>query len=76
LFFQLCAGRTGRGTKPPPQFGHTFIRTSSTQAAQKVHSNVQMRAFVAFGGSAVLQCSQVGRSSSMQFLSSAAWVNH
>jgi hypothetical protein len=36
--FQFLAGRIGRGTKPPPQFGHTLPRTCSTQAAQKVHS--------------------------------------
>ena len=30
--------RIGRGTKPPPQLGHTLLRTSSTQPAQKVHS--------------------------------------
>jgi len=36
--FQLFKGRTGRATKPPPQLGHTFSKTSSTQVAQKVHS--------------------------------------
>ena len=36
--FQLFKGRTGRATKPPPQLGHTFPKTSSTQVAQKVHS--------------------------------------
>jgi hypothetical protein len=29
--FQLRAGRTGLGTKLPPQFGHTFISIVSTQ---------------------------------------------
>ena len=36
--FQFLDGRTGLGTKPPPQFGQTFPRTLSTHAAQKVHS--------------------------------------
>ena len=31
-------GRLGLGAKPPPQFGQTFSRTLSTQAAQNVHS--------------------------------------
>jgi hypothetical protein len=30
-----CAGRTGRRAKPPPQFGHTFDRTLSTQSRQR-----------------------------------------
>ena len=36
--FQFFDGLMGRGTNPPPQFGHTFPRTSSTHAAQNVHS--------------------------------------
>src|SRR4029077_3083122 len=32
------AGRIGRGTKPPPQLGHTLSSLPSTQSAQKVHS--------------------------------------
>src|SRR5512146_2762339 len=55
----------GLGTNPPPQFGHTLPRMFSTQAAQNVHSNVQMRASGESGGNATLQCSQVGLSSSM-----------
>src|SRR5262252_4067884 len=55
----------GRGTNPPPQFGQTFPSTPSTQGAQNVHSNEQMRASVESGGNGSLQCSQVGRSSSM-----------
>jgi hypothetical protein len=31
------AGLTGRGMKPPPQFGQTF-RSRSTQAVHQVHS--------------------------------------
>jgi hypothetical protein len=38
LFFQFREGRTGRCTNPPPQFGQTFFRTLSAQAAQNVHS--------------------------------------
>jgi hypothetical protein len=38
LPFQLVVGRTGLGTKPPPQFGQTLKRTVSTQLAQNVHS--------------------------------------
>jgi hypothetical protein len=36
--FQFLDGLIGLGTNPPPQFGQTFCRTPSTQAAQKVHS--------------------------------------
>jgi hypothetical protein len=36
--FQLVDGLTGLGTNPPPQFGQTFSRTSSTHVAQNVHS--------------------------------------
>ena len=32
------AGRIGRGTKPPPQFGHTLCNLPLTQSAQNVHS--------------------------------------
>jgi len=64
-FFQLCDGRIGRGTNPPPQLGHTLPSTVSTQAAQNVHSYEQMRASSDTAGSALLQCSQVGRNSSM-----------
>jgi hypothetical protein len=64
-FFQSFDGRIGRAVKPPPQFGQTLPNTPSAHVAQNVHSNEQMRACVASGGSAVLQCSQVGRSSSI-----------
>jgi hypothetical protein len=57
------AGRIGRGTKPPPQFGQTLESLSSTQSAQNVHSNVQMRASVDDGGKSISQYSQLGRSS-------------
>src|ERR1700730_2920005 len=57
------AGRIGRGSKPPPQFGQTLNSTLSTQSAQKVHSKVQMRASVAAGGRSRSQHSQFGRNS-------------
>ncbi len=63
-FFQFLEGRIGRGTNPPPQLGQTLPRTTSTQSAQNVHSNEQMRASVEAGGKVLLQCSQLGRSSS------------
>jgi len=63
--FRSRAGRIGRGTKPPPQFGQVPSSTPSTQEAQKVHSKLQIRASTESGGSGRLQCSQVGRSSSM-----------
>jgi hypothetical protein len=65
--FQFFDGLTGLGTKPPPQFGQTFPKTTSTQVAQNVHSYVQMRASSETGGNALLQCSHVGLSSSMVF---------
>jgi hypothetical protein len=36
--FQFLDGLMGLGTNPPPQFGHTFSSTLSTQVAQNVHS--------------------------------------
>jgi DNA-binding transcriptional MerR regulator len=37
-FSSLTAGRNGRGTKLPPQFGQTPPNRLSTQSAQNVHS--------------------------------------
>jgi hypothetical protein len=62
---QWCAGRTGRRSKPPAQFGHTFDRTVSTHSRQNVHSIVQIIASGASRGSGRLQFSHVGRSSSI-----------
>lgn len=62
--FLFLEGRTGRGTKPPPQLGQTFPSKPSTQVAQNVHSKLQIRASSEAGGKGLLQCSQVGRSSS------------
>jgi hypothetical protein len=66
--FQFFDGLIGRHTNPPPQFGHTFPRTSSTHAAQNVHSYEHMRASSESAGNGLLQCSHVGRSSSIGFL--------
>src|SRR6185503_20456502 len=62
---QFRAGRTGRGTNPPPQFGQTLSRMRSTHVAQNVHSYEQMRACGEFGGNGSLQFSHVGLNSSM-----------
>lgn len=51
----LLAGRIGLGTKLPTQFWHVPRSTVSTQDAQKVHSNEQMRASVESGRSALSQ---------------------
>jgi len=64
-FFRFCEGRLGRCVNPPPQFGHTFSSTVSMQLRQKVHSYEQIIASVESAGNEVLQCSQVGLSSSM-----------
>lgn len=66
-FLQFFDGLIGLGTKPPPQFGQTLPNTVSTHAAQNVHSYAQMHASRESGGRALLQCSQVGLSSSMEF---------
>ena len=70
--FQFFDGLTGRGTKPPPQFGQTFAKMVSTHVAQNVHSYEQMRASMESGGNGLLQCSHVGLSSST-VLSYGAW---
>lgn len=54
------AGRIGRGSNPPPQFGQTFASIVSTQSAQKVHSKLQIRASVEDGGRSLSQHSQFG----------------
>jgi hypothetical protein len=65
---QFETGRIGRFSNPPPQLGQTLCKTWATQSAQKVHSNEQMRASVAWGGKSLAQCSQMGRSSSIALL--------
>jgi hypothetical protein len=66
-FSSLLAGRCGRSTKSPPQFGQTPPSFESTQSAQNVHSNVQIIASVDSGGKSLLQHSQFGRNSSIIF---------
>ena len=70
--FQFVAGLIGLGANPPPQFGQTSCRTRSTQLTQNVHSYEQIRASSESGGSFLLQCSQVGRSSSIDRLRRAS----
>jgi hypothetical protein len=41
-FASFAAGRVGRRTSSPPQFGHLKWSFDSAQLAQKVHSKVQM----------------------------------
>ena len=64
-FASFAAGRRGRPTNSPPQFGHVFFNLVSAHALQNVHSNVQMRASVESFGRSRLQHSQLGRSSSI-----------
>jgi hypothetical protein len=59
------AGRRGRGSSSPPQFGHTPFRRRSAQVAQNVHSNEQILANGDSGGKSASQHSQDGRMSSM-----------
>ena len=59
----LATGRTGLGTKPPPQFGQTLASVPSTQSTQNVHSWEQMRASVDAGGRSRSHNSQFGRNS-------------
>jgi hypothetical protein len=65
LFASLLAGRCGRGTKSPPQFGQIPPSKASTQSAQNVHSKVQIMASSDSGGKSLLQHSQFGRNSSI-----------
>jgi len=64
-FCSLFAGRRGRLSSSPPQFGQKPSNFCSAQVAQNVHSNEQINAFSADGGKSVSQHSQFGRSSSM-----------
>ena len=56
-----CAGRIGRSTNPPPQFGHFPRSTFATQSRQKVHSNEQINASVESGARSRSQHSHPGR---------------
>jgi hypothetical protein len=64
-FSNFAAGRIGRRTSSPPQFGQCPASTPSAQPAQNVHSNEQIRAASLSGGRPAPQHSQFGRSSSM-----------
>ena len=61
----IAAGRIGLATRLPPQLGQLPPNTFSAQAAQNVHSNVQMRASALSGGRSRSQHSQLGFSWSM-----------
>ncbi len=62
----FAAGRRGRTTNSPPQFGQVFLNFVSAHEPQNVHSKVQMRASVESFGKSRLQHSQLGRSSSIR----------
>ena len=62
LLASLFAGRRGRTTNSPPQFGHFPPSTFSAHEAQNVHSNEQIRASEASGGRSLSQHSQFGLS--------------
>jgi len=66
-FASFSAGRRGRATSSPPQFGHLPFSTVVTHVTQNVHSNEQMRASVDSGGRSLSQHSQFGRSCSISF---------
>src|SRR4051794_34993277 len=59
-FASIAAGRIGRLTKLPPQFGQTPPNTVAAHAAQNVHSKVQIRASGLSGGRSRSQHSQFG----------------
>ena len=61
----LSAGRIGRRTNSPPQFGQRPLSTLSAQSAQNVHSKEQIRAARLSGGRSRSQHSQFGRNSNM-----------
>jgi hypothetical protein len=65
-FTSLAAGRTGRRTSSPPQFGQRPPGSRwPTHSAQNVHSNEQISASAASAGKSLLQHSQLGLSSSI-----------
>jgi len=65
FFASFSAGRRGRATSSPPQFGHRPFNTFCAHSAQNVHSNEQIRACADSGGRSRSQHSQFGRSSSI-----------
>gem|GEM_PF-984153 len=64
-FSSLAAGRDGRGSNSPPQFGHVPARRPLAHSLQNVHSKEQMRASAESGGKSRLQHSHLGRIWSM-----------
>jgi len=64
-FASMAAGRLGRPTNSPPQFGQCPFNWLSALEEQKVHSNEQIRASVESGGRFLSQHSQLGRSCSI-----------
>jgi hypothetical protein len=64
-FASFAAGRTGRRTNSPPQFGQRPLSRRSAQSRQNVHSNEQMTASPESGGRSRSQHSQLGLSASM-----------
>ncbi len=65
LLTSFAAGRTGRRTSSPPQFGHRPPGSRpAAHAAQKVHSNEQINASGESGGRSRSQHSQLGLSAS------------
>jgi hypothetical protein len=65
LRMSSLAGRRGRGTSSPPQFGHLRARRPSAHATQNVHSKEQILASADSGARSMSQHSQLGLSSSM-----------
>jgi hypothetical protein len=63
----FAAGRSGRGSSSPPQFGQVPASRFEAQSAQKVHSKEQIRACRESGGRSMSQHSHEGRSSSMRY---------
>lgn len=61
------AGRIGRGEKLPPQLGHWLPKIPEAHDWQNVHSNVQVTASLESGGKSLLQHSQLGLNSSIEF---------
>jgi len=59
-FTSIAAGRIGRATRLPWQFGQIPRKPFSAQSAQKVHSKLQMRASLLSGGRSRSQHSQFG----------------
>src|SRR5260221_7118080 len=54
-FSSFSAGRMGRTTRFPPQFGQRPPNVVSVQSRQKVHSKLQIMASADLGGRSLLQ---------------------